>query len=134
MAHTRAERRYKTALIKGELERRVRKQLAGHAQRAIEIGKPNGDSWGTEQEVRRRLFKNEGRIGLGRFRCGQPSCDWCRSGLYHKHLQRARALEHDLLEYVRGNYDALREEGENIPSASLTRLPPAMKPWRYKLR
>lgn len=132
MAHNRAERRYKTVLIKHKLERIVQREVADEMQRTWYSGRNDYRPFipirgGKEDAIRRRRFSNEGRHGRICLDCGAHACDWCLRNFYRKHLQRAQALENDLLEYVRGDYDVLCEEGETIPSAMLTRLPPIMK-------
>ena len=130
MAHNRAERRRKTALIKRELEHTVQRELARQAWWATlnARARPDGSVYrgDSEHSIRRRHFKNEGRNGRSCWDCGQHACDWCLGGFYRKHFQRAQALENDLREYLIGGYDALRAEGVDIPSAVLVRLPRPM--------
>jgi hypothetical protein len=80
----------------------------------------------SEQAVRRHRFKNEGRNGRACWDCGPHACDGCLRDFYRKHIQRAQALENDLRTYLRGDYDALRAEGVEIPDALLLRLPSPM--------
>jgi hypothetical protein len=132
MAHNRAERRRKTALIKRRLERAVQRDLVSYAYWENVRGTPfcfGRASYQTfEQAVRRRRFKNEGRNNR-LWRCG---CEWCIDGFYHKHYQRDEALENDLREYLSGGYDALRAEGDSVPSAPILRSPGPMKKWDFK--
>ena len=130
MAHNRAERRRKSALIKRKLERIVQQELADEALGRWLIGRtyrPLLSGHGLSEDAKRRQrFKNEGRHGRICWDCGPHACDWCLRNFYRKHFQRAQALENDLREYVRGGYDALRAEGADIPNALLTRLPRVM--------
>lgn len=126
MAHNRAERRKKAALIKRKLERKVQKELASNTR----LGRPRGLDHHyshTEHAIRRRRFKNEGRQGRCCWECGHRACGWCLDGFYRKHIRRARALEYDLQAYLNGDYDALREEGVTIPDAFLVTVPRPMQ-------
>jgi hypothetical protein len=130
MAHNRAERRRKSALIKHKLERIVQEELANDAQ-GIWLSEGQyrpflGGHGLSEDAMRRRRFKNEGRHGRVCWECGPHACNWCLRGFYRKHFRRAQALENDLRVYVTGSYDALKAEGADIPKALLTCLPRLM--------
>jgi hypothetical protein len=130
MAHNRSERRRKTALIKRKLEREVKRELAKYVKWDTEgrtTYRSSRACYGhSEHAIRRRWFKNEGRNGRSCWECGSHACDWCLDGFYRKHYQRAQSLENDLQEYLNGGYDALREEGVDIPVALLVHLPRPM--------
>jgi hypothetical protein len=130
MAHNRAERRRKTALIKRKLERIVQNELDVHSRytgRNLPPYRPSfGCRGGAEHALRRRWFKNEGGNGRACWDCGLHACDWCLRDFYRKHVQREQALENDLREYLHGDYDALRDEGMEVPRALLVRLPQPM--------
>ena len=126
MAHNRAERRRKMALIKRRLERKVRQDVIDHARWAFEpVGRHYVQPAPTELDIRRWRLSNEGKHGRSCMFCGHHACERCLAGFYRKHLQRSQALEQDIRDYLSGGYDALREEGLDIPAAKVIGLPHA---------